>query len=139
MNIQGILSFAQTLPKGLNPESLFAKMEAEFGRHCGALKMFKSMFAKWTDGKATMPAAQEIFEGLARAGSSAKTATAQKPAPVAAIVPALRAQPAAVADQSLAGRLGLKEAASCTRREFSSLTPAQKSEFAKNGGRIKND
>jgi len=136
MNLQGLISFAQNLPKGLNPETFFAKLEGEFGRHCGAAKMLKSMFTKWTDGKATMPAAQEIFESLARSGSAAKPAPAQKPAPVAAIVPAPKAQPAAVADQSLASRLGLKEVASCTRLEFNSLSPRQKMDFSKNGGRL---
>ena len=136
MNIQGLLTFAQTLPKGLNPESFFAKLEAEFGRHCGALKMFKSMHAKFLGGQVVMPAAQEIFESLARSGSTAKPAPAQKPAPVAAIVPAPKAQPAAVADQSLASRLGLKEVASCTRLEFNSLSPRQKMDFSKNGGRL---
>ena len=136
MNIQGILAFAQTLPKGLNPESFFSKLEAEFGRHCGALKMFKSMHTKFIGGQVVMPAAQAIFESLARSGSTAKPAPAQKSAPVAAIVPAPKAQPAAVADQSLAARLGIAETKFCTRSEFNSLTPRQKMDFSKSGGRL---
>lgn len=136
MNLQSLITFAQTLPAGLTPESFFSKMEAEFGRHSGGLKMFKSMHSKWTDGKNTVPAAQAIFENLSRSSSVAKPAPAQKPAAVSAIVPALRAQPAVAAAQSLAARLGISETKVCTRSEFGLLTPRQKSEFSKNGGRL---
>ena len=124
MNLQGLISFAQSLPRGITAESFFSKLEGEFGKHSGALKMLRSMHSKWAEGKSTMPPAQELFESLAKSGTSAKPAAAT-PAAIAApkpsaVVPVAKPATVAAIGQSVASRLGLKESPTATRAEFAS-------------------
>lgn len=94
----------------------------------------------------------EIFtvEKIAARIGADKPATAPKPAASAPVAPqataadlisavtnpATRGPAVQGLRQSVAARLGLKETQVCTRREFSSLTPAQKMQHVRNGGKI---
>jgi len=78
---------------------------------------------------------------LAAAPAPAKVAPAAvKPTPAmildAAVNPAINSAAIEGLNQSLAARLGVTEQKFCTKGEFDSLTPAQRSQFIGAGGRI---
>lgn len=145
MNLPITLSHAATLPKGITSATLFANLEAEFGRHSGGVKLLKTLHGKWSEGNATSPKADALFESLASSSRIVKPAAPAAPITAkatpaqvleAATNPAARAAAVAGLQQSVAARLGLAEIKTCTRADFATLTPAQKSEFSKAGGRI---